>query len=94
MPRSQEHNDWADRLADKTAWSASHRTLEADLRHDLFLVLQPYAVDALGIPPGDVRQEGTGTAGRYDSLFGRCERGTRQKRCQLIESETSLQRLS
>ena len=46
--------------------------MEADLRADLFLVLSPYATETLGIPPEDVRQEGTGRSGRFDSMFGRC----------------------
>lgn len=44
---------------------------EADLRHRLFLVLGPFALDDLGLPDSDVRQEGPGSAGRFDSIFGR-----------------------
>lgn len=65
---------WAARLAEEADRSVNvtGRTLEADLRADLFLVLFPYAHDIVGIPQGDIRQEGTGLSGRFDSLFGRC----------------------
>lgn len=64
--------NWAEQLAEKADWSVEHRKLEADLRADLFLVLSPYATSELGIPASDIRQEGTGRAGRFDSMFGRC----------------------
>ncbi len=67
-------SEWAARLADAADRSVNvtRRTLEADLRADLFLDLFPYAHDVVGIPREDIRQEGTGLSGRFDSLFGRC----------------------
>ena len=66
--------EWAGRLAEEADRSVNvtRRTLEADLRADLFTVLFPYARDEVGIPQADIRQEGTGLSGRFDSLFGRC----------------------
>lgn len=61
---------YATELAVEAAESSSRRTSEADLRSDLFLVLGAFAREYLEIDPSDVRQEGTGTAGRYDSLIG------------------------
>jgi hypothetical protein len=69
MPTSLQ--DRARELAQKADWSVAHRTLEADLRSDLSIVLAPYVLDDLQIPPGDIKQEGIGRAGRFDSMFGR-----------------------
>lgn len=71
-PEPGEDASWAERLAQRAGWAATHRTGEAELRHDLFGILEPYAIDELEISRADVRQEGTATAGRFDSLFGRC----------------------
>jgi hypothetical protein len=64
--------EMAARLANDADSSAAIRTTEADLRFDLYGVLKEYAVENLGLPLGDVRQEGTSLAGRFDSMFGRC----------------------
>ncbi len=61
----------AEKLYTQAQWSVAHRNLEADLRADLFSVLGPYATDIVQLRLEDVRQEGTGKAGRFDSLFGR-----------------------
>ncbi len=67
-------SEWAARLANGANRSVTitRRTLEADLRADLFLVLFAYAHDVVGIPREDIRQEGNVLSGRFDSLFGRC----------------------
>lgn len=59
-----------EQLAARAAWSAEHRQLEADLRSDLAQVLVPFAREIAGIPDSDIRQEGLGVAGRFDSMFG------------------------
>ena len=62
--------DTARNLAERALWSAERRTLEADLRSDLAQILVPYALDELKLPPETIRQEGSGMAGRFDSMFG------------------------
>jgi hypothetical protein len=62
--------EWPERLWKTADESARVRTNESELRADLNGVLQPYALDVLGLRITDIRQEGTGTAGRYDSMFG------------------------
>ncbi len=59
---------WADALC---AAGDHGRNQEAELRHDLFLVLGPYLIDEVGVPNQAIQHERTSTAGRYDSLFGR-----------------------
>lgn len=61
---------YARKLADRARWSVANRTLESDLRSDLALILLPYALDEAGVASGEIRQEGTGRAGRFDSMFG------------------------
>jgi len=58
------------RLAAQASWSASNRILEADLRSDLAAILVPSATNDAGVPQAGIRQEGTGSAGRFDSLIG------------------------
>jgi hypothetical protein len=60
----------ASALAEKAEWSSRNRSVEADLRSDLAQVLAPYALEVVGLPPQAIRQEGTGRAGRFDSMFG------------------------
>jgi hypothetical protein len=60
----------AEQLTEKALWSARNRTIEADLRSDLAQVLMPYVLQVVGLSPEQVRQEGTGRAGRFDSMFG------------------------
>lgn len=60
----------ADELAEWARWSAANRTIEADLRSDLAQVLVPYALNVVGLAQQAIRQEGTGLAGRFDSMFG------------------------
>jgi N-6 DNA Methylase len=62
--------DTARRLAQAAEWSVQHRTLEADLRSDLAQVLIPFATDEVGLPLSEVRQEGSGRGGRFDSMIG------------------------
>jgi hypothetical protein len=66
----EQADQTAARLAERAAWSAEHRTLEADLRSDLAQVLVPFALDEIGLPQESIRQEGSGLAGRFDSMFG------------------------
>lgn len=79
----------AQQLATAALESVGRRSLEADLRSDLFLVLGPFAVNALRIPLDDVKQEGTGTSGRFDSRFGRCV--IEYKRPRLLDSAAERQ---
>jgi len=44
---------------------------EAELRHNLYVVLQPFCVNVLEMEPGDIRHEIAGRSGRFDTLFGR-----------------------
>ena len=44
---------------------------ESDLRHHLWLTLQPWARHTLGLDQTALAQEGTGKAGRFDSRIGR-----------------------
>ena len=60
----------AQELAERSRWSAERRTLEADLRSDLAQILVPYVLRELELPPESIRQEGSGIAGRFDSMFG------------------------
>jgi hypothetical protein len=78
--------EWAARLSTTSQRSASERKSEADLRADLFLVLGPYAYEALEMDRAAVRQEGTGRSGRFDSMFGRCI--VEYKRPNLLNSPT------
>jgi hypothetical protein len=74
----------ADRLWTAAQRSVAIRTSEADLRSDLFLVLGPFALNDLGLSLEDVRQEGTGRSGRFDSMIGRAV--IEYKRPRLLES--------
>ena len=57
--------------ADALCAAASRgRSNEADLRHDLFLVLGRFLIDEVGMPPTAIQHERSSSAGRYDSLFG------------------------
>ena len=59
---------WAEALCN----AASHgRSNEADLRHDLFLVLGPFPIEEVRLPTAAIQHERSSVAGRYDSLFGR-----------------------
>lgn len=66
------------------------RQLEADLRSDLFVVLGAFARDVLGLPSQDVRQEGTGRSGRFDTMLGRAV--IEYKRPGLLDSTTERER--
>jgi len=70
LPTAAELLDGAARLYDVAEFSRANRQIEADLRSDLNTVLQPFAFDVLRIPMSDIRQEGTGISGRFDSMFG------------------------
>ena len=59
---------WAEALYEATR---HQRHQEAELRHDLYLVLAPYLRDEVGLPDSAIQHERTTLAGRYDSLFGR-----------------------
>ena len=63
-------NGTARSLSERALWSSERRTLEADLRSDLAQILVPYALEELGLPQESIRQEGSGIAGRFDSMFG------------------------
>jgi hypothetical protein len=58
-------------LFDVAADSVASRKTEADLRSDLLLPLVSFVTEFLQLSPRDVRQEGGGGAGRFDSMFGR-----------------------
>lgn len=69
MPQAGDSLEvWAAALSEA---ADRQRTGEADLRHDIFLVLGPYLRDEVGLPPQALQHEHTSLAGRYDSLFGR-----------------------
>jgi hypothetical protein len=74
----------AEELSSKALWSAQNRSIEADLRSDLAQVLVPFVLGEVGLPPEAIRQEGTGRAGRFDSMFG--EAILEYKRPQLLRS--------
>jgi len=64
-------DDFITALHETSEWSARTRHLEADLRSDLFTVLGGFARNVLALPPQDIRQEGTGRSGRFDTMLGR-----------------------
>src|SRR5215207_5087531 len=66
------------------------RDNEADLRHDIFLVLGPYLLEEVGLPAAAVQHERTSLAGRYDSMFGRAL--VEYKRPRLLDTETERRR--
>ncbi len=75
---------FAEQLSEKALWSARNRNIEADLRSDLAQVLVPFVLHEVGLPPEAIRQEGTGRAGRFDSMFG--EAILEYKRPQLLRA--------
>jgi hypothetical protein len=74
----------AQALTEKALWSSCNRSIEADLRSDLAQVLVPFVLEEVGLQPEAIRQEGTGRAGRFDSMLG--EAILEYKRPQLLRN--------
>jgi hypothetical protein len=74
----------AEALTNQAQWSVAQRSIEADLRSDLAQVLVPFVLEDVGLPAEAIRQEGTGRAGRFDSMFG--DAILEYKRPQLLRS--------
>lgn len=67
MPLLLDRASWATRLAEV---SQSPHANESELRHALYTVLHPYCTQVVGMEPGQLRHEGSGASGRFDSLLG------------------------
>jgi len=78
---------WADALSRS---ADQGRDQEAELRHDIFLVLGPYLRDEVGLADTAVQHERTTTAGRYDSMFGRAL--VEYKRPRVLDTDTERRR--
>ena len=66
--REDAIEEWAAQLAEV---SGRRYANESELRHNLAIVLQPFCVEVLEMRSTDIRHEGVGQSGRFDSLFGR-----------------------
>lgn len=67
MSLIRTRDDWASQLAEVSARPYKN---ESNLRHGLYSVLHPYAIQEVGLQDDDIRHEGMSSSGRFDSIFG------------------------